>query len=140
MQPRHRAERAEPGSKSRKRDLEHIPGVTDHREGGKEIPDRAPIRCPDSASARYCRIEEHVGRVGGRCRSERNHGLMPRVMEVLPSLTLRTPLSENDSSHDLSQTWLARDRSMKTSKDRILTTHTGSLPRPKPLIELILER
>src|SRR5947208_3007650 len=29
---------------------------------------------------------------------------------------------------------------MKTSKDRILTTHTGSLPRPKPLIELILER
>ena len=29
---------------------------------------------------------------------------------------------------------------MKTSKDRILTTHTGSLPRPKALIELILER
>ncbi len=29
---------------------------------------------------------------------------------------------------------------MKTSKDRILTTHTGSLPRPKPLIDLILER
>jgi 5-methyltetrahydropteroyltriglutamate--homocysteine methyltransferase len=29
---------------------------------------------------------------------------------------------------------------MKTSTDRILTTHTGSLPRPKPLIELILER
>ena len=24
---------------------------------------------------------------------------------------------------------------MKTSKDRILTTHTGSLPRPKPLID-----
>jgi 5-methyltetrahydropteroyltriglutamate--homocysteine methyltransferase len=29
---------------------------------------------------------------------------------------------------------------VKTSKDRILTTHTGSLPRPKPLIELVLER
>ncbi|HEX4408078.1 MAG TPA: cobalamin-independent methionine synthase II family protein [Xanthobacteraceae bacterium] len=29
---------------------------------------------------------------------------------------------------------------MKTSTDRILTTHTGSLPRPKPLIELILAR
>jgi 5-methyltetrahydropteroyltriglutamate--homocysteine methyltransferase len=29
---------------------------------------------------------------------------------------------------------------MKTSTDRILTTHTGSLPRPKPLIELILRR
>jgi 5-methyltetrahydropteroyltriglutamate--homocysteine methyltransferase len=29
---------------------------------------------------------------------------------------------------------------MKTSTDRILTTHTGSLPRPKPLIDLILER
>jgi 5-methyltetrahydropteroyltriglutamate--homocysteine methyltransferase len=29
---------------------------------------------------------------------------------------------------------------MKTSKDRILTTHTGSLPRPKPLVDLILER
>jgi 5-methyltetrahydropteroyltriglutamate--homocysteine methyltransferase len=29
---------------------------------------------------------------------------------------------------------------MKTSTDRILTTHTGSLPRPKPLIELILDR
>jgi 5-methyltetrahydropteroyltriglutamate--homocysteine methyltransferase len=29
---------------------------------------------------------------------------------------------------------------VKTSKDRILTTHTGSLPRPKPLIDLILER
>ena len=29
---------------------------------------------------------------------------------------------------------------MKTSKDRILTTHTGSLPRPKALTELILSR
>ena len=29
---------------------------------------------------------------------------------------------------------------MKTSTDRVLTTHTGSLPRPKPLIDLILSR
>ena len=29
---------------------------------------------------------------------------------------------------------------MKTSKDRILTTHTGSLPRPKSLVDLVLER
>ena len=29
---------------------------------------------------------------------------------------------------------------MKSSTDRILTTHTGSLPRPKPLIDLILGR
>jgi 5-methyltetrahydropteroyltriglutamate--homocysteine methyltransferase len=29
---------------------------------------------------------------------------------------------------------------MKTSKDRILTTHTGSLPRPKPLIDFVLNR
>jgi 5-methyltetrahydropteroyltriglutamate--homocysteine methyltransferase len=29
---------------------------------------------------------------------------------------------------------------MKTSKDRILTTHTGSLPRPKPLIDLVMKR
>ena len=29
---------------------------------------------------------------------------------------------------------------MKTSKDRILTTHTGSLPRPKPLFDLIVGR
>jgi 5-methyltetrahydropteroyltriglutamate--homocysteine methyltransferase len=29
---------------------------------------------------------------------------------------------------------------VKTSKDRILTTHTGSLPRPKPLVDLVLER
>ena len=29
---------------------------------------------------------------------------------------------------------------MKTSTDRILTTHTGSLPRPKSLIDLILGR
>jgi 5-methyltetrahydropteroyltriglutamate--homocysteine methyltransferase len=29
---------------------------------------------------------------------------------------------------------------MKTSTDRILTTHTGSLPRPKPLADLILGR
>lgn len=29
---------------------------------------------------------------------------------------------------------------METSRDRILTTHTGSLPRPKPLAELILNR
>src|SRR3984885_11295523 len=29
---------------------------------------------------------------------------------------------------------------MKTSTDRIVTTHTGSLPRPKPLIDLILAR
>src|SRR5487761_1675437 len=29
---------------------------------------------------------------------------------------------------------------MKTSTDRILTTHTGSLPRPKTLIDLILGR
>jgi 5-methyltetrahydropteroyltriglutamate--homocysteine methyltransferase len=29
---------------------------------------------------------------------------------------------------------------MKTGKDRILTTHTGSLPRPKPLIDLVMSR
>ena len=29
---------------------------------------------------------------------------------------------------------------MKTSTDRILTTHTGSLPRPKALIDLVLGR
>jgi 5-methyltetrahydropteroyltriglutamate--homocysteine methyltransferase len=29
---------------------------------------------------------------------------------------------------------------MQTSKHRILTTHTGSLPRPKPLIDLVLAR
>jgi 5-methyltetrahydropteroyltriglutamate--homocysteine methyltransferase len=29
---------------------------------------------------------------------------------------------------------------MKTSTDRILTTHTGSLPRPKPLVDMILGR
>jgi len=29
---------------------------------------------------------------------------------------------------------------MKTSTDRILTTHTGSLPRPKPLVDIILGR
>jgi 5-methyltetrahydropteroyltriglutamate--homocysteine methyltransferase len=29
---------------------------------------------------------------------------------------------------------------MKTSTDRILTTHTGSLPRPRPLVDLILAR
>jgi 5-methyltetrahydropteroyltriglutamate--homocysteine methyltransferase len=29
---------------------------------------------------------------------------------------------------------------MKTSTNRILTTHTGSLPRPRPLIDLILAR
>jgi 5-methyltetrahydropteroyltriglutamate--homocysteine methyltransferase len=32
------------------------------------------------------------------------------------------------------------ERRMKTSIDRILTTHTGSLPRPKPLIDIILGR
>jgi 5-methyltetrahydropteroyltriglutamate--homocysteine methyltransferase len=32
------------------------------------------------------------------------------------------------------------ERDMKTSTDRILTTHTGSLPRPKPLIDLVLDR
>ena len=29
---------------------------------------------------------------------------------------------------------------MKTSTDRILTTHTGSLPRPKPLADIIIGR
>ena len=29
---------------------------------------------------------------------------------------------------------------MKMSTERILTTHSGSLPRPKPLIDLILRR
>jgi 5-methyltetrahydropteroyltriglutamate--homocysteine methyltransferase len=29
---------------------------------------------------------------------------------------------------------------MKTSTDRILTTHTGSLPRPKPLVDVIIGR
>src|SRR5215467_200116 len=33
-----------------------------------------------------------------------------------------------------------RDRSVKRSTDRILTTHTGSLPRPKDLLRLLLER
>src|SRR5580658_916273 len=32
------------------------------------------------------------------------------------------------------------EHAMKTSIDRILTTHTGSLPRPKPLIDFILRR
>src|SRR5712691_6782032 len=34
----------------------------------------------------------------------------------------------------------ARSPRMQLSTDRILTTHTGSLPRPKPLIDLILGR
>src|SRR5271156_4251281 len=29
---------------------------------------------------------------------------------------------------------------MKTSRDRILTTHVGSLPRPKPLYDLIIAK
>ena len=29
---------------------------------------------------------------------------------------------------------------MKTSQDRILTTHVGSLPRPEPLVDLLLKR
>ena len=29
---------------------------------------------------------------------------------------------------------------MKLSTDRVLTTHVGSLPRPKPLIDLILAK
>ena len=29
---------------------------------------------------------------------------------------------------------------MKTSTDRILTTHVGSLPRPEPLTDLLLKR
>jgi 5-methyltetrahydropteroyltriglutamate--homocysteine methyltransferase len=32
------------------------------------------------------------------------------------------------------------DRAMKLSTDRILTTHVGSLPRPKPLYELIMAK
>ena len=28
---------------------------------------------------------------------------------------------------------------MKTSTDRILTTHTGSLPRPKPLLDIVVD-
>src|SRR5262245_65896235 len=32
------------------------------------------------------------------------------------------------------------ERRMKTSKDRIITTHTGSLPRPQPLVDLVLAR
>ena len=29
---------------------------------------------------------------------------------------------------------------MKTSTDRILTTHVGSLPRPQPLLDLLIKR
>jgi 5-methyltetrahydropteroyltriglutamate--homocysteine methyltransferase len=39
--------------------------------------------------------------------------------------------------HDLPR---HRKDEMKTSTDRILTTHTGSLPRPKPLIDLVMNR
>jgi 5-methyltetrahydropteroyltriglutamate--homocysteine methyltransferase len=35
---------------------------------------------------------------------------------------------------------IRREHPMKTSTDRILTTHTGSLPRPKALIDIILKR
>src|SRR5262245_37212761 len=35
---------------------------------------------------------------------------------------------------------LTGERRMKTSKDRILTTHTGSLPRPNRPVDLVLER
>src|SRR5690606_13283357 len=42
--------------------------------------------------------------------------------------------------HTNAQEVCREDNSMKTSTDRILTTHTGSLPRPQPLVELILKR
>jgi hypothetical protein len=35
---------------------------------------------------------------------------------------------------------LREEHAMKTSDDHILTTHTGSLPRPEPLIDLVYSK
>jgi 5-methyltetrahydropteroyltriglutamate--homocysteine methyltransferase len=68
-----------------------------------------------------------------------------RFYDLVPDLAAgaaRTlsSLRDHDNAAQRPAQQRRREYRMKTSTDRILTTHTGSLPRPKPLIDLILGR
>ena len=63
-QPSHRGVGAEPGAERRKHHVEGILGVADYRERREHVPDRAPIRGPDTAPAGHGGGEEHIGGVG----------------------------------------------------------------------------
>src|SRR5262245_58374648 len=167
MQPRDRRESSKPRSQRRERDVDGVFGVADHREGGQHVPDRAPIRGPDPAPAAHRRIEEDVGRVGrrgGGQNAEGNQRIDGEVHVMSVSAKLFTQkssalldmatsrkggsgLSEKNGSRKTPRFRLRStaspptpERRMKTSKDRIITTHTGSLPRPQPLVDLVLAR
>src|ERR1700720_3397457 len=53
------AEGPQPRAERGKGNIEPIFGIADYREGGEEVPDRAPIRCPDPPPALHGRVEEH---------------------------------------------------------------------------------
>jgi 5-methyltetrahydropteroyltriglutamate--homocysteine methyltransferase len=64
------------------------------------------------------------------------------VVSSLAQAALREHYPRKPAGTTLRQPGKAEELSapMKTSTERILTTHTGSLPRPKPLIDVILGR
>src|ERR1700686_2152661 len=80
MQEGHRCERAEPRAERCKGNVKGILSITDHGECGEEIPDRAPVRRPESVPAHHRSVEEYVGCVshggGGEhaCRDPRIDG------------------------------------------------------------------
>src|SRR6185295_8772315 len=75
------------------------------------------------------------------CLSDHARGEQPARGQLAPNSGdngVRARISSPESSSPRSPPH--RKHRMKTSKDRILTTHTGSLPRPKPLIDLVMSR
>ena len=62
-------------------------------------------------------------------------GLVTGAVPLAPS-----PRPSPRGERGLGRVVSRRTRLMKLSTDRILTTHVGSLPRPKPLFELIMAK
>ena len=66
VEPGHRRECAQPRSQGCKCDVHGVFGIADHGKRRQHVPDRAPVRGPDATAAGHRRVEEHIGRVGGR--------------------------------------------------------------------------
>src|SRR4029077_21134362 len=61
---------ADPRAESGERNVGWIAGIADHREGGEEIPDRAPVRGTKPLARGHRCSEEDVDGIGDDCRGE----------------------------------------------------------------------
>ena len=73
-EPGDRHEGADPGSGRGKQDIGDILRVTDHREGGKKVPDRAPMRGQVAVPRAHSSVEEDIGGICCRCTEDYTGG------------------------------------------------------------------